>query len=122
MLGSGCSVWSKGKVPSSITMRSTPLAHTSTLFPSYPLAPFLLLMSSGDMYTGVLQSNQVMAKGAEDFRVCEQGTCAVLEQVPIPLQGACWQPNTGKVDLVLAPPMMGYMYTKILLPGLKKAR
>ena len=101
MLGSGCSVWSKGKVPSSITMSSTPLAHTSTLFPSYPLAPFLLLMSSGDMYTGVLQSNRVMADGAADFEVCKQITFVVLIKVPVLLHGVCCQPSQEKVHLVL---------------------
>ena len=61
-LGSGCSVWSKGKVPSNMTMSNTPPAHTSTSFPSYPIgfpSPpvgwLRLFMSSGDMYTGVLQ-------------------------------------------------------------------
>ena len=59
--GSGCSVWSKGKVPSSMTISNTPPAHTSTSFPSYPIgfpSPpvgwLRLFMSSGDMYTGVL--------------------------------------------------------------------
>ena len=55
-LGSGFSVWSKGKVPSNMTMSSTPPAHTSTSFPSYPFWSLRLFMSSGDMYTGVLQA------------------------------------------------------------------
>ena len=68
-------MWSKGKVPSNMTMSNTPPAHTSTSFPSYPIgfpSPpvgwLRLFMSSGDMYTGVLQQQAHLKRSQTQHR------------------------------------------------------
>jgi hypothetical protein len=56
-----------------MTSSRMPEAHTSTLRPSYPILPFLLLISSGDMYTGVLRGGAGWGWGVRESGRCRSG-------------------------------------------------